>query len=343
MYEYLTPHVKPGDTPPQDFDERRIPSEVFPSNRVFCVVGTNSKDYDVALGMSRRFVGPQSDGLVQINSAYVLGSSRAYIHRSHSGRYGMVNSEEGYQNLQHFLFGNIKISAILQNAIFAEEGGVFFLADVRIAIQSLPVPMHERTVTHLCPLLLSKPVRQEGEAGRWTENSQQDEGVHHIFTTYLLTSELGDASHPRQWALAISIYKQRCDDKGRLSLDGHLECIPYWSDSLIMDVAIALPEEETRGYYRVSYTWASSGVGPQYMKFFGIAGGVGAEIAFPEAVEQKFGRRPVIRLETYLEGGLESGSDPRGGGQLPGRQGEWSDLGESEIRGERPDVVADES
>jgi len=60
-------------------------------------------------------VGPQSDGLVQIDNAYVRGAHRAYIHRSHSGRYGMVDSEEGYQNLQRFLFGDFKITAFLAN------------------------------------------------------------------------------------------------------------------------------------------------------------------------------------------------------------------------------------
>jgi hypothetical protein len=38
------------------------------------------------------------------------------VHRSHSGHYGIVNSEEGYQNLRRFLFGQIRVDALLSVA-----------------------------------------------------------------------------------------------------------------------------------------------------------------------------------------------------------------------------------
>ena len=40
-------------------------------------------------------------------------SPRAFVHRSHSGHYGIVNSEEGYQNLTRFLFGELRVDGIL--------------------------------------------------------------------------------------------------------------------------------------------------------------------------------------------------------------------------------------
>ena len=46
----------------------------FPSRRVLSVVGTNARDYDVALGLSAKAMGEQSDGLVAIKNAYVRGS-----------------------------------------------------------------------------------------------------------------------------------------------------------------------------------------------------------------------------------------------------------------------------
>ena len=58
-------------------------------------------------------MGARSDGLVQIANAAVRGAPLAVVHRRHSGRYGIVNSEEGYQNLQRFLFGDLKIEAEL--------------------------------------------------------------------------------------------------------------------------------------------------------------------------------------------------------------------------------------
>ncbi len=86
----------------------------FDPKRFFCLVGTNHKDYDVAMGMSSRGAGEMSDGLVRIENASVKGAPRAHIHRSHSGPFGIVNSEEGYQNLVRFLFGDVRVDGILQ-------------------------------------------------------------------------------------------------------------------------------------------------------------------------------------------------------------------------------------
>ncbi len=81
----------------------------FPPERFFSLVGTNHKDYNFA----RFAVGAMSDGLVRIENATVQGTPRAFIHRSHSGPFGLVNSEEGYQNLTRFLFGDTKVTGTL--------------------------------------------------------------------------------------------------------------------------------------------------------------------------------------------------------------------------------------
>ena len=86
----------------------------FDPQRFFCMVGTNHQDYSAALGMSRRMAGPMSDGLVKIENAVVRGAPRAFAYRSHSGPFGIVNSEEGYQNLVRFLFGNIRVDGVLE-------------------------------------------------------------------------------------------------------------------------------------------------------------------------------------------------------------------------------------
>jgi hypothetical protein len=96
-----------------------IPEETFPSERIFCMVGTNRGDYSVAGGLSRTFAGNGSDGLVRVANASVWGinkagkvsepSATAYCYRSHSGRFGIVNSEEAYQNLVRFLFGDVRV------------------------------------------------------------------------------------------------------------------------------------------------------------------------------------------------------------------------------------------
>ena len=117
MCEYL-------GLPPKTKDVNTLDGK-FDPDRCFCLIGTNSKDYTVAKGWSARVVGPFSDGLVRINNALVFGptndannptrlSPHAYVHRSHSGFYGIVNSEEGFQNLTRFLFGDVRIDGELE-------------------------------------------------------------------------------------------------------------------------------------------------------------------------------------------------------------------------------------
>ena len=86
----------------------------FDPQRFFCFVGTNHRDYEAAFGMSRRLAGEMSDGLVKISNATVRGAPRAFAFRSHSGPYGVVNSEEGYQNLVRFLFGDYRVDGQLE-------------------------------------------------------------------------------------------------------------------------------------------------------------------------------------------------------------------------------------
>jgi hypothetical protein len=70
------------------------------------------------MGISRSFAGHGSDGLVRVGNASVWGvnakgevttpCATAYTYRSHSGFFGIVNSEEAYQNLTRFLFGDLR-------------------------------------------------------------------------------------------------------------------------------------------------------------------------------------------------------------------------------------------
>jgi hypothetical protein len=96
-----------------------LPEDRFPSHKFFCMVGTNRTDYGAALGLSRTFVGHGSDGLVKIENATLRGlgadgkpgdeCAKAFTFRSHSGFFGIVNSEEAYQNLKRFLFGDVRV------------------------------------------------------------------------------------------------------------------------------------------------------------------------------------------------------------------------------------------
>jgi len=86
----------------------------FDPNRFFCLVGTNYKDYKAGAGASRKLAGEMSDGLVRIDNAAVRGAPRAFVYRAHSGDYGIVNSEEGYQNMTRFFFGDLRVDGKLE-------------------------------------------------------------------------------------------------------------------------------------------------------------------------------------------------------------------------------------
>jgi len=80
MYGYLVPNATFGDLPPAGlkWDPQELPESAFSVNDVFCLIGTDPKDY----GQPRVAVGPKSDGLVFIEHAYVRKAHRAFVYRS---------------------------------------------------------------------------------------------------------------------------------------------------------------------------------------------------------------------------------------------------------------------
>jgi len=96
-----------ADKIPVDFAPNKLTE--LPAEDAFCLVGTNAADYPVAGTLSRRAIGQHSDGLVLIRNASLRGVGRIYLHRSHSGPFGIVNSEEAYRHLANFLFGSVMI------------------------------------------------------------------------------------------------------------------------------------------------------------------------------------------------------------------------------------------
>ncbi|WP_369168901.1 esterase/lipase family protein [Streptomyces sp. R28] len=225
MYEYLTPQDRlDPDGPPGDWDARVMPTGpgALPVERVFCLVGTDPADYDVALGLSSAAVGPHSDGLVQIERAYVPGAHQAFVHRSHSGRYGMVNSEEGYQNLRRFLFGDTRIEASLVDYRLSGDEDVVWQAEARLSVRGLPVVMHERLAAHWCPIQLDAP--PDGQ-----------EASVSLATTFLNSGLRQSTDEPMRFILQLRLISLR-ERHGILRLGDHLEQTADFADTLVIDV-----------------------------------------------------------------------------------------------------------
>jgi hypothetical protein len=253
MYRYLTPDL-PG-TPraerrPRDWRPTTMPEGGFPADRVFCLVGTNPEDYSVAMGLSSKAVGARSDGLVQIDNAYVPGAHRAFVHRAHSGRYGMVNSEEGYQNLRRFLFGDLQVRVDLAN--LRVEGSarddIVWQLETQLSIRGLPIVMHEQTTAHHCPVQIEWP------ADRDTASRPVP-----LLTTFLSSrasrprdEDTGEPVRTMRHALRLRLISLR-QKGGVFGFFDHLEQTADFDDTLVVDIA---PGDETT-LPRAWATWNS--------------------------------------------------------------------------------------
>lgn len=247
MYEFLVPSGNRKNNPLGNFEANLMPEDAFPSERVLCIVGTNSRDYEVAHGFSRFSVGPQSDGLVQVRNASLQKSHRAYIHRCHSGRFGMVNSEEGYQNLRRFLFGDVKVEATLCDFELKfdtanERLQRAYHIELHVAVRSLPMLLHERTLPHFCPVTLNEAEYRQ----------QKAKGGLPLFTNFLL--DCNDPGSTEQFVFRLAVHSQLYEN-GVPVMQGHMERLPIWSDYLVVELKKA--ELDAPVFYYASYRWSS--------------------------------------------------------------------------------------
>jgi len=83
----------------------------FPQGRCLCIIGSDHASYSAV----RRATGGHSDGLVKQDRAYIKGAYWANVHRAHSGRRGILNSFESYENIRRFLFGDTRVRIWLEN------------------------------------------------------------------------------------------------------------------------------------------------------------------------------------------------------------------------------------
>lgn len=234
----------PESTPLNSMNER------YPEERIFCLIGTDSRDYAAAGGLARRAVGPLSDGLVQIKNASVLGAPRAFVHRSHSGYYGLVNSESGYQNLRRFLFGDTRVlvevtdvQVTLPPQVQNEKDNgrkirASYHIDTFLSARGVPVELNRRTY-------------DEGSAIFRTYD-QLTQRRTKLFTTFLMRNA---RVNPRRaslgFALGLQVRVPEYEVDGFL-LDDHYEGGILFGDKLNIEVTAQID-----GASRVFYGWDS--------------------------------------------------------------------------------------
>ena len=239
----------------------------FDPDRFFCLVGTNHQDYAVAYGWSRRLVGPSSDGLVRIGNAAVHSQSaakgrraqapRAFVNRAHSGHFGIVNSEEGYQNLQRFLFGDVRVDGMLEieeltlpkrvadELADGKEVKASYHFETVVRVRGARYDLHRRTTAE-GSAVFRKFREVFPKAGRPRHP--------HLFSTFLSRSNRVNkkrASLGFKVTLGVRVPEYEIDG---LLWDRHYDGSDLYRDALTLE---ATPDGDAPGGYRLKYGFDS--------------------------------------------------------------------------------------
>ncbi len=234
-------------------DPERVDSlnKKYDTQRFFSLVGTNANDYAVAAGWSRRVVGPMSDGLVRIENATVRGTPRAFVYRSHSGHHGIVNSEEGYQNLSRFLFGNVRVDGVLEVEELSLPPAV---EQAKKKGRRIRASYHFETAVRPrgARYDLHRRVLEEGSAILRGFDEMLQGGRHpHLFSVFLSTSARTKRGRgPLVFSVDIRVRVPEYEIDRRLWLDDHIEGSYLYSETLTLE---AVPPADEKSGWSVRY------------------------------------------------------------------------------------------
>jgi len=207
----------------------------FPADRFFCLVGTNYRDYSAFFGLSRKGTGPMSDGLVMMENATVRDAPRAFAHRSHSGHYGIVNSEEGYQNLRRFLFGDVRVDvSLLIDEITLPRAIEDQIGDDRSRVRAAYNIEAAASLRGLNVFLNERRVSQASAIRRTYETLVHGKKPVYLFSGYLLKSAKTEHSKGTALAFAVEVALQVpvYEIDKRFWLDNHFEGGDVFKDTV---------------------------------------------------------------------------------------------------------------
>ncbi len=288
--------------------------ENFPPERIFNLVGTNPRDYVVAGGLSAWAAGDASDGLVRIENATTHGpgadgndvaSPRAFVHRSHSGHYGIVNSEEGYQNLTRFLFGELRVDGILELDEITLPGEVqqardrgaevraSYQFEIAVSVRGCQWQMTRREVRENSAIFRSfDQLFPKAGAGRRPDRAQSPQ----LFTAFLDPRKSVKASKSVSFAFDLKVLVPDYVVDGVLFMKRHYEGGFIYRELLIVE---AFPDRAAALGWRVKYGYQDINPGKPGVdaQLFPLPGGSGFTFDIPVAQKARPGLRGRLRIE----------------------------------------------
>jgi hypothetical protein len=250
-----------------------VPEDRFPSEKIFCLVGTNRADYEAAQGLSRTFAGNGSDGLVRVENAIVCGTregapsvptAKAFVFRSHSGYFGIVNSEEAYQNLTRFLFGDVRVDiwvdieditlpdpvqakaaqgaevdALYQIEVLASPRGKLWYLTRRVAEEDSVACVRHRE--YLQTKAKGKPVQL------------------HLSTVFLANrARVVPTRRSLAYSMVLGIRVPDYEIDRRLWINEHFEGGYLYRDAVVVEL---LPPDQETDPWHIEYDWQSDNLG----------------------------------------------------------------------------------
>jgi hypothetical protein len=288
----------------------------FPPQRVFNLVGTNARDYTAGGGISSWAAGDASDGLVRIENATTHGpgpdgkdisSPRAFVHRSHSGHYGIVNSEEGYQNLTRFLFGGLRVDGILDiddltlpsevQKAFDEGKKVraSYQFELTASVRGCQWQVTRREARENSAMFRTYGQLFPGADGtkRLPDRSQSP----HLFSVFLDPDKSVKASASVSFAFDVKVLVPDYEVDGLLFMKRHYEGGFIYRELILVE---AVPSKSALGGWRIKYGYQDMNPGkPGKDAQTRPLGGDQTGLAFDIPIEQK--TRPGLRGNLRIE------------------------------------------
>jgi hypothetical protein len=271
-------------------------------------------------GLSSWAAGDASDGLVRIENATTHGpgpdgndvsSPRAFVHRSHSGHYGIVNSEEGYQNLTRFLFGALRVDGILdleeitlppevQKALDNNQKvRASYQFEVVVSVRGAQWHMHRRTMRENSAIFRTYDELFPRQADKKTRQPDRRQSPH-LFSVFLDPAKSvkkgNKSSGSVSFGFDISVLVPDYEVDGILFLKRHYEGGFIYRDLILVE---AFPDKEALGGWRIKYGYQEQNPGQPGRTAITRALPNGQGLAFDIPIEQK--KRPGIRANLRVE------------------------------------------
>jgi hypothetical protein len=245
-----------------------MPASALPIQNVFCMVGTNRHDYEAGAGLSRAFVGHGSDGLVKIENASLWGlddrlqvtqsAATGYTYRAHSGVFGLVNSEEAYQNLVRFLFGDVRVDIWLKidevslpKALQGQDVDALYQFELAAAPRGKRWQLTRRLAEEDSPACRTHR--------HLTDPKTKGARLLYLSTVFLANrARVNDQDPSLAYHMDLGVRVPDYEVNRKFWPNSHFEGAYLFRDQLVVKM---VPPSQPGGVWSVAHGWASKGVG----------------------------------------------------------------------------------